>query len=139
MTYGWAILVVLAAIGALAYFGVLDAGQFAQERCTVGANFDCTDNVIEGDNTVRFALTNIGQESIDLYNVSVSGDCQDAATNTTEVTLAPRGEPTGWYAFECSNTFSPGSTYNINIDVRYQLESDTQAVRSASGSMVARP
>lgn len=33
MTYGWAILVVLAAIGALAYFGVLSPSNFVPERC----------------------------------------------------------------------------------------------------------
>ena len=34
MTYGWAILVVLVAIGALAYFGVLSPDRFLPERCT---------------------------------------------------------------------------------------------------------
>jgi hypothetical protein len=33
MTYGWAILVVLAAIAALAYFGVLSPGKFIPEKC----------------------------------------------------------------------------------------------------------
>ncbi len=33
MTYGWAILVVLAAVGALAYFGVLSPGKFLPEKC----------------------------------------------------------------------------------------------------------
>jgi hypothetical protein len=33
MTYGWSILVVLVAIGALAYFGVLDPKQFVPNRC----------------------------------------------------------------------------------------------------------
>ena len=31
-TYGWAILVVLIAVGALAYFGVLDLGKFLPEK-----------------------------------------------------------------------------------------------------------
>ena len=35
MTYGWAILVVLAAIGALAYFGVLSPDRFLPEKCTL--------------------------------------------------------------------------------------------------------
>ena len=36
MTYGWAILVVLAAIGALAYFGVLSPSNFLPSKCTAG-------------------------------------------------------------------------------------------------------
>ncbi|HGJ67134.1 TPA: hypothetical protein ENS27_17370 [bacterium] len=34
MTYGWAIMVVLAAIGALAYFGVLSPSNFLPDQCT---------------------------------------------------------------------------------------------------------
>ena len=36
MTYGWAILVVLIVIGALAYFGVLDPKRFLPEKCELG-------------------------------------------------------------------------------------------------------
>ena len=36
MTYGWAILVVLVAIGALAYFGVLNPGKYLPEKCFFG-------------------------------------------------------------------------------------------------------
>jgi len=43
MTYGWAILVVLVAIGALAYFGVLSPDKFLPERCTGPAGLDCID------------------------------------------------------------------------------------------------
>jgi len=43
MTYGWAILVVLVAIGALAYFGVLSPDKFLPERCTGPAGMDCLD------------------------------------------------------------------------------------------------
>jgi len=37
MTYGWAILVVLAAIGALAYFGVLSPGNLLPHKCEFSA------------------------------------------------------------------------------------------------------
>lgn len=41
MTYGWAIMVVLAAIGALAYFGVLDPQKFISEKCVSSAPLTC--------------------------------------------------------------------------------------------------
>jgi len=41
MTYGWAILVVLAAIGALAYFGVLSPSNFLPSKCTAGVGMAC--------------------------------------------------------------------------------------------------
>ncbi|MBU4501736.1 MAG: hypothetical protein KKA79_04035 [Nanoarchaeota archaeon] len=43
MTYGWAILVVLVAIGALAYFGVLSPARFLPSSCTIGPGFACED------------------------------------------------------------------------------------------------
>jgi len=39
MTYGWAILVVLVVIGALAYFGVLSPATLLPEKCTVALPF----------------------------------------------------------------------------------------------------
>jgi hypothetical protein len=41
MTYGWAILVVLAAIGALAYFGVLNPSNFLPDQCTASTGVGC--------------------------------------------------------------------------------------------------
>ena len=43
MTYGWAILVVIVVIGALAYFGVLNPSILLPEKCTIETGFDCKD------------------------------------------------------------------------------------------------
>jgi hypothetical protein len=40
-TYGWAFIVILTAIGALAYFGVLKVEP--PDRCTIGPEFNCYD------------------------------------------------------------------------------------------------
>ena len=47
MTYGWAILVVLVAISALAYFGVLDVDRFLPSMCTLPAGLHCVDFSVE--------------------------------------------------------------------------------------------
>jgi hypothetical protein len=41
MTYGWAILVVLAAIGALSYFGVLNPTRLTPDTCLASSGFGC--------------------------------------------------------------------------------------------------
>lgn len=46
MTYGWAFLVILIMIGALAYFGVLNPTKFLPERCTFGTQFLCKDYLL---------------------------------------------------------------------------------------------
>jgi len=45
MTYGWAILVVLIAVGALAYFGLLSPDRLLTERCVItpGSGLFCDD------------------------------------------------------------------------------------------------
>jgi hypothetical protein len=58
MTYGWAILVVLAAIGALAYFGVLSPNSMLPERTTFQAPLAAIDNALidatQTDVTISF-------------------------------------------------------------------------------------
>ncbi|MGV8150646.1 MAG: hypothetical protein ACP5NV_02880 [Candidatus Woesearchaeota archaeon] len=46
MTYGWAILVVLAAIGALAYFGVLSPGNLLPNKCTATPGIVCIEKPV---------------------------------------------------------------------------------------------
>ncbi|MCP3685074.1 MAG: hypothetical protein GY861_20625 [bacterium] len=46
MTYGWAILVVLVVIGALAYFGVLSPQNLLPEKCELQMGLNCKDYII---------------------------------------------------------------------------------------------
>ncbi len=60
MTYGWAILVVLLAIGALAYFGVLSPQKLLPERTTFTAPIANLDNAVVSlaDNSIEIAFKN---------------------------------------------------------------------------------
>ena len=60
MTYGWAILVVLAAIAALAYFGVFNMGNVLPDKCTLEAGFSCTDFKVTTANTELYLINNLG-------------------------------------------------------------------------------
>lgn len=75
MTYGWTILVVLAAIAALAYFGVLNPAKFFPESCTLPSTtgMACLDfNVFPG--SAHLLIMNSGGRDLNIVNVSV-GDC----------------------------------------------------------------
>jgi hypothetical protein len=73
MTYGWAILVVLAAIGALAYFGVLSPVKFLPERCTFPPGIACLDSKITADSTEMLIQNSLGRD-ITVNSVSL-GNC----------------------------------------------------------------
>jgi len=52
MTYGWAIMVAMIAIGALAYYGVLSPDKFVPEKCVLEAGIACTDFKVQEDSVV---------------------------------------------------------------------------------------
>jgi hypothetical protein len=80
MTYGWAILVVLAAIGALAYFGVLNPGNFMKDKCDIPAGLDCIETPVIGTADIAFKITNNLGSNITLTDFAPdpSADCTNA-------------------------------------------------------------
>jgi hypothetical protein len=82
MTYGWAIVVVLAAIGALAYFGVLSPQKLLPERTTFQAPLPNVDNAVisRTANSVEIAFRN---------NKGVSINIPGGAGNFTLVASSP--------------------------------------------------
>ena len=81
MTYGWAILVVLLAIAALAYFGVLNPGKYLPSSCTLGTGLSCTDFKVDAS-TVTLVIRNGMGEDLNPFNVSIAGDCVGEASAT---------------------------------------------------------
>lgn len=99
MTYGWAILVVIAAIAALAYFGVLDPARLLPERCQFPAGMDCVDKANILSTTLEMALRN---------NVGFGIQVTDA--NTTLCTGQSQiGVGVGTPYFDISNTPVPNN------------------------------
>jgi hypothetical protein len=86
-TYGWAFIIILTAIGALAYFGVLKIEP--PDRCSVGAEFVCHDFQIQKTATDAIAtmvLSNAKDFQIDI----TGGSCtfpNDAVSGAPLVVL----------------------------------------------------
>ena len=76
MTYGWAVLVVLAAIGALAYFGVLAPDKFLPEKCVMPAGIACMDSKITTTQIELIMQNSMGRDvtidTISLGNCSIT-------------------------------------------------------------------
>ena len=73
MTYGWAILVVLAAIAALAYFGVLSPEKFLGDKCVLEPGLACISNKVEPTQITLLIAQNKGKTII-VDSISV-GSC----------------------------------------------------------------
>ncbi len=101
MSYGWAILVVIAAIAALAYFGVLSPDRFLPEKCDLPPGVACLDHRYSGT-AIEMAIQNaMGFDMIDV-SVSVNGTGCNAADNSTQTTLTNGQKAT--YSVTCSPT-----------------------------------
>jgi hypothetical protein len=143
MTYGWAILVVLAAIGALAYFGVLDPGKLLPERCQFPAGTDCTDKASIGGSDpnqyVTLAFKNSLGHAVTIEQtqalVKLSKDCSAAQAAEgawiNYITVTPEGGVCTYYGADPGNgcvvsapvvTNAPvnnGDAYTINFKCAY--------------------
>ncbi len=103
MTYGWAILVVLIAIGALAYFGVLSPEKFLPEKCIIstGSGLFCQEFSVTAGTGVTLRIKNILTDSVTVTSVSTdTPSCTNvggtiAADGYTDFPLACTGIASG--------------------------------------------
>jgi len=125
MTYGWAILVILVAIGALANFGVLSPGQFLPSKCALPAGIICVDFNV-GASKVDVVLRNgLGFDLGDV-KIAVSG-CTDSPTTNLN-----NGAQDTFTATSCG--LSSGSKFSGNINVTY-TNIDTTRTHKVLGSL----
>ena len=88
MTYGWAILVVLVVIGALAYFGVLNPQQFLPKKCQFGTGIVCEDHLIcatcssTGGPEGKIRINNGIGTTMQVTDIKIDDETYDAATGT---------------------------------------------------------
>ena len=113
MTYGWAILVVLVAVGALAYFGVLSPDKFLPAKCTLQSGIACLDHKATASQVQIVLQNSLGY---DISSITVkAGSC---GTSSSPATLA-NGEK-GTYTITCSPALL-GSKYNAQVNVSYTI------------------
>ena len=73
MIYGLAILVVILAIGALMYFGVLDLGSLLPDKCSIGSEISC-ENYGVTPTSVKLQLKNNLGKNIEISSIKIYGE-----------------------------------------------------------------
>ena len=119
MTYGWAILVVLVAIGALAYFGVLNPSRFLPSSCTIAPGIGCEDSKVAAA-TVQLVLRNGMGDDLTAVNVVVSGCTASTEANADDAWNDGDvlGGADGITLTACSNG-AAGSRFKQDVTVTY--------------------
>ena len=134
MIYGLAILVVILAIGALMYFGVLDLGSLLPDKCEIkGVAIICENyGVTKTGNVVQLELRNSVGKNIEITKVSITGetgtDMQGMwATSPANCTVIPttkllvNGEKGAFTLLTCTIGIPAGKKISGVIELTYNV------------------
>lgn len=73
MTYGWALLIVIIVIAALAFFGLLNPGNLLPAKCDLGPGLSCTEFAGYSDSVILFVENGLGT-TLDQVSIAIE-DC----------------------------------------------------------------
>lgn len=125
MTYGWAFMVVLIAIGALAYFGVLNPINFVPDSCTFQQEILCQDYQVVVDSSDDLVLRLFLQNNL-AQTIAVSELNATSTDTLIEVSCGSENIGAGQATeFNCTfpvaaNYPAPGDKARFDVEVVYQ-------------------
>ena len=136
MTYGWAIMMVMVAIGALAYFGVLSPDKFFPNKCTLPSGIACVDFEARDAGGGATALDISLRDSLgyDLSGVTVRAS---GCTTPTTYPLIKNGEkdPRTLTVQDCA--FSIRQKYKGQVNVSF-TNADTGVSHTFQGVIITK-
>lgn len=131
MTYGWAILAAIIAIGVLAYFGVFSPGKYVVGQASVTAPFYANSYSVKTTG-VSVELKNNGGEDVTVSTVTIAG-CGSASVNASVVANAMTVA-----TVPC--TLVDGNSFKGDITISYRKAGSTldlQSTGTVAGKVVA--
>ncbi|MBI2133712.1 hypothetical protein HYU11_03455 [Candidatus Woesearchaeota archaeon] len=162
MTYGWAILVVLVLIGALAYFGVLSPDNFLPEKCSMPIQLSCKDfevaNKADGWDYVQVIFSNNAGRSMILRDINVTsseaiavpGGCHNATVtsripgativlgNGQSTTIALDYQRSGGPTMPCSIADTGRQKDRFKFKVLYSWQDSPGIIHELEGELLAK-
>jgi len=127
MTYGWAIMVILVMIGALAYFGVFNAGDLLPEKCVFTTGFTCRDFTAYhngGDLQVLFLLENGLGTSVRIVSapsITVSGVSATCTNGSAFPITIGSGETRTFACTDVDNGLGAGTSLGVGQRVKASI------------------
>lgn len=125
MTYGWAILAAIIAIGVLAYFGVFTPGKYVGGTAIVNAPFYVNAwNIQAGlstDGGVVLELRNNGGESFEIQSVEVAG----CGTDSTSLNVSASALQSVTVNCAGGTGLTAGETFKGDITIKYRKSGST--------------
>ena len=145
-TYGWAFLIILIMIGAIAYFGILSPSKVLPNRCNIGPEFSCIDYQISAAaNTLRIRLKNSVGESISVSALtlgsegSTSYSCTLITPPSLPFTFTTNGTPQDFVWGTCNSAaagFVAGEKGKVLLTIAYNtLSGGATYIRQTKGEV----
>ncbi|MEK6792404.1 MAG: hypothetical protein AABX96_02945 [Nanoarchaeota archaeon] len=131
MTYGWAILAAIVAIGVLAYFGVFSPGKLTgSSQITNNPFYASASQVDSVSNTIKLELTNNGGDTAVISEISVTGTGASAGIICSVSPIPPAGDATpGRIILFTTNICAPiltsGNNFAGDIKITYKKQGST--------------
>ena len=135
MTYGWAILVVLVAIGALAYFGVLTPEKFLPEKCLISAGLYCSSFKAEAAAGITMLVENSLPKDITVTAVAFKDGATTLCSFSGSSSIITGASAT--IVSSCTPALLSGARFKADITVTYDETGGlTDVVKT--GSIIAK-
>ena len=134
MTYGWMILIVLVAIGALYYLGVFSPGKYLPSKCELPPGFSCMDHKVNATDISLYIGQGLGK-SINITNITFSGGVTCTGITPATPFTMNSGDEQNIALSGCSGY--SGDTFNEEITIAY-TDLDTGYTHTATGSIIAQ-
>lgn len=150
MTYGWAILVVLVAIAALAYFGVIDQSKRTPEICLFEPGMDCIESAfVDADaDTATFLLINnkgstitikaLEDDANDDCELPTMKGCSGNSCTVQDLPLTVDNNAKIRLEVTCGGTDITSGRFKLNPIVVYSTSASLDLNRTAPGQIIAR-
>jgi hypothetical protein len=145
MTYGWALLVVLIAIAALAFFGLLNPSRFLPERCEIAPGLTCMDfnaktdkdvSIGDAEDNITILLNNGIGQVMKGVQIEIS-DCNNEGGEMTPIPVLVEGQ-TQKVEISCGGMV-PNTRFRSNMIIRYNTSIQGEDLpHSKSGYIVVQ-
>ena len=137
MTYGWAILVVLIAIGALAYFGVLNPSKFLPASCVLFPGISCSDFKINTTDITIIARNGLGDSLNPMIIQTPNSSTVCGATIPSNSTTAFVDGAQLTFRLTCGAGYGTAGS-KLKTDLVMTYTTSAGVVHSRTGSIVSQ-
>ena len=137
-TYGWAFLVVLVMVGALAYFGVLNPQNLVSDRCVAPPGFDCVDYKISAGATT-LKIRNLQGFTVSIPNGVMTFDSASGDSFICSTGSAVNGVIDGQeFWISCGSTAYNAVTNSLVSGEKVKADININYYKTLSGSSFSK-